>query len=178
MEQAPNWLEQEQQRPYHKVASLFPLMEGSEFEELKADIQANGLIEPIWLHLDGSILDGRNRHRACLEVGTEPTFRTWDNHGSLVVFVVSLNLKRRDLNSGQRAVIALEVLPMLEEEAKERQRLAGGDRKSRYAESVASTLTEAIHNEGEARNRLQVCLAPVQVIYPMPNAYRKRPLTS
>ena len=153
MDQATNWLEQEQLRPYHKVASLFPLMEGPEFEALKTDIQANGLIEPIWLHPDGSIIDGRNRHRACLDAEIEPKFRTWDNHGSLVVFVVSLNLKRRDLNSGQRAVIALSVLPMLEEEAKERQRLAGGDRTSKYAEALTSTLTGALQDKGEAREQ-------------------------
>ena len=35
--------------------------------------------------------------------------------------VVSLNLKRRHLTSSQKAVIALEALPMLEAEARERQ---------------------------------------------------------
>ena len=36
--------------------------------------------------------------------------------------VVSLNLKRRHLTSSQKAVIALEALPMLEAEARERQK--------------------------------------------------------
>jgi hypothetical protein len=49
-----------------------------------------------------------------------PEYRTWDGNGSLVAFVVSLNLHRRHLTSSQRAVIALDVLPMLEEEARER----------------------------------------------------------
>jgi site-specific DNA-methyltransferase (adenine-specific) len=50
-----------------------------------------------------------------------PEYRTWDGNGSLVAFVVSLNLHRRHLTSSQRAVIALDVLPMLEEEARARQ---------------------------------------------------------
>jgi N6-adenosine-specific RNA methylase IME4 len=111
----------EEQRPYHAVANLFPLLQGEEYEQLKADIAASGLREAIWLHPDGSIIDGRNRHRACLDTGTPLHFRTWDGHGSLVSLVVSLNLHRRHLNSSQRAVIALDVLPLLEEEARERQ---------------------------------------------------------
>jgi len=111
----------EQDRRYHEVAALFPLMDGDEFEALKADIVANGLQEPIWLHPDGSIIDGRNRHRACIETNTTPTFHIWDGQGSLVSFIVSRNLHRRHLTSSQRAVIALNVLPLLEQEAKERQ---------------------------------------------------------
>jgi len=93
-------------RPYHEISALFPMMEGTELEEFKADIAANGLREPIWLHPDGSIIDGRNRHRACIETGTRPQFRTWDGAGSLTAFVVSLNLCRRHLTSSQRAMIA------------------------------------------------------------------------
>ena len=108
-------------RPYHPIADLFPLMTGDEYDQLKADIAANGLLEAIWLHPDGSIIDGRNRHRACLDTNTPPRFRTWSNNGSLTAFVVSMNLHRRHLTSSQRAVIALDVLPMLEAEARERQ---------------------------------------------------------
>ena len=112
---------EESQRKYHEVSSLFPLMDGVGFEELKRDIVTNGLREAIWLHPDGSIIDGRNRHRACIETGIEPRFRTWDSEGSLVAFILSMNLHRRHLTSSQRAVIALESLPFLEKEAKERQ---------------------------------------------------------
>jgi N6-adenosine-specific RNA methylase IME4 len=99
----------ETQRLYHEVANIFPLMLRDDFDTLKADIAVHGQREPIWLHTDGSIIDGRNRHRACVELGITPIFRTWSGEGSLVNFVVSLNLHRRHLDTGQRAMIGLKV---------------------------------------------------------------------
>jgi hypothetical protein len=118
---------------FHDVAKLFPLMEGEAFEQLKADIRASGLREPIWIY-QGKIIDGRNRLRACHELGLTPATREWDGIGSLVEFVVSLNLHRRHLDSGQRATVAVDILPLLEAEAKERQRQAGGDKRAAEAE--------------------------------------------
>jgi len=108
-------------KEFHEVANIFPMMQGDEFDALKSDIEANGLREPIWLHPDGRIIDGRNRYLACCELGIEPQYHTWNCSGSLVAFVVSLNLHRRHLTSSQKAVIALDIMPMLEVEAKERQ---------------------------------------------------------
>jgi N6-adenosine-specific RNA methylase IME4 len=117
----------EEHRSYHEVANIFPLLQGEEFEHLKADIKANGLLDPIILYHDGSIIDGRNRHRACIETGTQPRFEQWSGNGDfseLVTFVVSKNLHRRHLNSGQQAAIAVdatEIVERLEREARERQ---------------------------------------------------------
>jgi hypothetical protein len=122
--------------PFHKVAELFPLMEGEAYDLLKADIAAHGQREPIWT-LDGKIIDGRNRYRACKALGIEPKAQEWDGNGSLVEFVVSLNLHRRHLDSGQRAAVAVEMLPLLKAEAKERQRASGGDR---YAAEIKDTV--------------------------------------
>lgn len=96
---------------FHEAANLFPLLEGKEYEELCNDIAANGLLEAIWLHPDGSILDGRNRYRACLQVGTEPRFETWRGVDELE-FVLSKNLHRRHLNESQRAMIAARLANM------------------------------------------------------------------
>ena len=116
-----DWLQQEMNRRYHEVSQLFPLMQGEEFEQLKADIAANGLREAIWLHPDDSIIDGRNRHRACIETETRPEFRTWNGGGSLVGFVASMNLHRRHLTYDQRVGIALKLEPAFAEEARKRQ---------------------------------------------------------
>ncbi len=90
---------------FHPIADLFPLMEVAELDDLAADIGEHGLREAIWLHPDGSILDGRNRFRACKIAGVEPRFQTWDGEGSLAAFVVSLNLKRRHLDAAQRSLV-------------------------------------------------------------------------
>src|SRR5574341_550796 len=113
---------------FHPISKIYPLIEGSEFIALKADIEKNGLLEAIWLHPDGRILDGRNRWRACQELdGTEATFRTYEGDQSiqsLVSFIRSLNEKRRHLDSSQLACVAVEceeLVRQFEEEARERQ---------------------------------------------------------
>lgn len=93
---------------FHEIANIFPSMEDQEFDELKRDIKEHGLREPIYLY-QGKIIDGRNRYQACIEVGMGPHFKEWEGNGSLVAFVVSMNLHRRHLTSSQKAVIALDV---------------------------------------------------------------------
>lgn len=88
----------------HKYAELFPLIQNADFEEFKIDIAENGLREPIWLY-EGKILDGRNRYRACLETNTGLKTREYEGHDP-IGFVLSLNLKRRHLDTAQRAMVA------------------------------------------------------------------------
>lgn len=139
----------------HPLADLFPLIEGDEFGALVADIKANGLNEPIWLHGDGSILDGRNRFRACQVAGVQPRYRTWTGTGSPVAFVLSQNLRRRHLNASQCAVLALEVERQLSIEAKERQRKAaarGGAARPAAAPKVPEIVPEP-SRENESREQ-------------------------
>lgn len=119
---------------FHDVANIFPMMSSAEYGALTNDILENGQHEPIWTH-DGKIIDGRNRYQACLELGIEPRFREWNGQGSLVAFVVSLNLHRRHLDESQRAMVGARIKPMFENEARARQgartdlraNLRGGD---------------------------------------------------
>lgn len=122
---------------FHPLADLFPLMQGREFDELVADIKAHGLREPITT-LDGMILDGRNRWRACEAAGAEP--RTCEYHGEDPLgWVVSLNLHRRHLDESQRAIVAAKIA-----------NLGDGQRKS------ASPIGERAVTQGEAAQLLNV----------------------
>ncbi len=96
----------------HPAAAIFPLMVGHEFHALIADIRDHDLREPITLHPDGSILDGRNRHRACIMAKREPKFVEWDGQGTPEAFVISKNLLRRHLDASQRAMIAAKLADM------------------------------------------------------------------
>jgi 16S rRNA G966 N2-methylase RsmD len=90
----------------HRVAEIFPLLEGPEFETLKADIAMKGVLEPI-VTCQGEILDGRNRYRACQALGIECPAREYtDDDPDPLTFVISLNLHRRHLNESQRAMVA------------------------------------------------------------------------
>jgi hypothetical protein len=100
---------QSDHHPFHPIADVFPLTTDDELADLAHDIAANGLRVPILLHPDGSIVDGRNRYRACLRAHVDPHFETWDGTGSLVDLVLSLNLHRRHLTVGQRALVAARI---------------------------------------------------------------------
>lgn len=96
---------------FHEAASIFPLMAENELDALAADIKQNGLLETIWIYR-GEIIDGRNRYLACYKVDVEPRFKTWDGKGSILSFIISMNLKRRHLNESQRAMIAARIANM------------------------------------------------------------------
>jgi phage N-6-adenine-methyltransferase len=111
----------------HPLAELFPLLDGLQFEGLCEDIKANGLHQPIIVQ-EGKIVDGRNRLKACTEVGVEPRFTEFEMlHLDCTVeqYIFSTNVQRRHLTDDQRAAIVLRWRERLAAEAKERQKEGG-----------------------------------------------------
>jgi ParB-like chromosome segregation protein Spo0J len=97
--------------PVHPVAALFPLMTDDELADLAADIKANGLRHPIVLadmigqdDVVESVIDGRNRLKACLLAGVEPRFERVNGPIGLVRFAISANISRRHMSTGQIAM--------------------------------------------------------------------------
>ena len=95
---------------HHPVADLFPLMDGRGYAALVEDVRARGLRSPI-IMLDGMILDGRNRYRACIDAGVPIQTENFTGNDPLG-YVISANLHRRHLNEGQRAMAAAKLANM------------------------------------------------------------------
>lgn len=112
---------------FHPLANLFPLMRGKEYDNFAAGIrERGGLVEKIVI-LDGMILDGRNRFRACIDAeffteSVHPNTGRWfvdfeDLPREVVElgpldFVIAKNCDRRHLNESQRAMVAARLANM------------------------------------------------------------------
>ncbi len=116
----------------HELADVFPLLIGAELDGLIDDIRTNGLrtgfeITLIAIHGHGApdlILDGRNRYIACLAAGVAPRFRYYDGDESddaLMLYVLSVNHARRNLDGGQRALVVRRLAKLIRGERKRRQ---------------------------------------------------------
>lgn len=145
--------------PAHPYAELFPALEGEKFEALKEDIRANGQHEPI-LVSGGQLVEGRNRERACRELGIPLKTREWEgDEGDLLDFVVSANLHRRHLTSSQRAAVAVLLKDKFDHQATSRM-LAGtsadgkaGGRGRKKIPTQSSGEGSADRHAGEATER-------------------------
>jgi hypothetical protein len=93
----------------HPATRLFPRMTPEEFAGLVDSIRSNGLIQPI-ARLDGLILDGRERLRACLYAGVEPSFEDLPECDSPVSYIMSKNGYRQHLTPAEIAAVKAKLL--------------------------------------------------------------------
>jgi ParB-like chromosome segregation protein Spo0J len=107
--------------PIHPAADLFPLMEGTEFDELVEDIRKHGLRAPMVIWEDVAtrehyLLDGRNRLRALLAAGRELDSQYFSVVGHCeatrdpYAFALSVNVHRRHLSAEQKRELIAKVL--------------------------------------------------------------------
>jgi ParB-like chromosome segregation protein Spo0J len=131
----------------HPVATLFPMMDDVSFLALKEDIKEHGIKEFGTLYR-GQVLDGRNRYKACQELGIEMDFCEIEDKEDFdpIAYVLSHNLHRRHLTTGQRADVAAKVATMRH----------GGDRKSEETKGSKDTLIS------EAASQMKISPASVK----------------
>lgn len=135
----------------HRLAEYFPILEGEEFDLLVEDIKKNGQLEPIVM-VDGEILDGVNRWRACEQLGIEPKIKQYTGIDPLG-YVISENIRRRHLDTSQRAMLATEMLPEFERQAGERKTEAAKKQRPEGSTGFISRGSEyPEHDEQRARD--------------------------
>lgn len=105
----------------HPAAAEFAMMDEERYVELRDDIKAHGQREPITL-CDRQILDGRNRYKACCELGIEPKTKVFT--GNPWAYAWSLNAQRRDLGAEQRYLLWKFYFEKSESWQEEKQRIA------------------------------------------------------
>lgn len=114
----------------HPIAAAFPLLTSEELYALRDNIKEHGLKQSVVL-FEEKILDGRNRHRACLAAGVTPHYEHYQGNDP-VGFVIGLNINRRHLTTGQRAMIAADLANMK----------VGGDRRSDHSANLQNDLSQ------------------------------------
>jgi hypothetical protein len=94
---------------HHKLTtSMFPVMEGEQYQVLEKDILTNGLLNPFIFTFEGKILDGRNRHKICTKHNIPMQFKEFKGTEiEAITFLVSVNLQRYHYTVGQRAIASL-----------------------------------------------------------------------
>ena len=107
--------------------ALLPKLTKEQYEALKESIRKDGQYDPIIVNKEGVILDGYHRYRICQEVKIEPKFTVIDFKNQLLEkkFVIESNLLRRHLTTFQRIEMAIPLLEIERELAKQRQQKAG-----------------------------------------------------
>jgi ParB-like chromosome segregation protein Spo0J len=96
----------------HPLAAIFPMLPDDELADLAEDIKANGLIHSIMLDQAGKVLvDGRNRLAACEIADVEPHFERLPPGIEPADYIASVNLARRHMTAGQRAMSLAMLFP-------------------------------------------------------------------
>lgn len=102
--------------------SLIPPLSDDEYMRLERSIIAEGVRDPI-ITWNGTIVDGHNRYRICQEHGI--AFKTaeivFGSKDAAKIWIIENQFARRNLNSYQKSVLALQLEPLYAAEAKRRQ---------------------------------------------------------
>lgn len=137
------------------------MMEEDDFSQLLQSIKENGQKEPIIIFED-KILDGRNRFKACEELGIETEFEEWtEDDGPPETVVLIRNLHRRHLSRQERrkALAALvKAHPeksdrALARTAKVSDKTVAAERKKQEATAEIPQMAQTVGEDGKTRTR-------------------------
>lgn len=110
----------------HPVADALPMIKGAAWDEFVEDIRANGLKNPIDLLPDGRVIDGRNRLKACRQLGIEPIYRTVTEDPT--TYVMTMNIHRRNLDASRKSALAVSIMAHTEAAKAAKRKALGSSR--------------------------------------------------
>lgn len=92
----------------HPLARLIPDMRASEWEDFYTDVAMRGIKVPLEVLANGTVVDGRHRLRAAVELGMEevPVIDAPLNGDRPEVYMLKAAVLRRHLTDDQRAALA------------------------------------------------------------------------
>ena len=124
--------------------SLIPPLSDDEYRRLEASIIAEGVRDPI-ITWNGTIVDGHNRYRICQEHGIafKTAERDFASRDAAKIWIIENQFARRNLNSYQKSVLALQLEPLYAAEAKRKHDASGGDRRSETYRESAGQISDA-----------------------------------
>lgn len=105
--------------PVHPWAARFPMRSDEELAAMAESIKANGLRMPVVIGMASlspdseptlCLIDGRNRLAASKIAGVSPTYIQLDSEDQ-DAYIADVNLERRDLTKGQKAMLLAERYP-------------------------------------------------------------------
>lgn len=124
----------------HPAASVFPLMEGEEFENLVESIRARGVVHPVVVRRasggDGvdELIDGRNRLRAAEEarnrgVRVDVPVVEWNDDGrNIAEWIWDTNATRRQMTDDGIAIASAAIWPLIAKENEARREASKFDK--------------------------------------------------
>jgi len=117
---------------------LLPPLTPDEFELLKESIRNYGQELPILAGKDGTIYDGHNRYKICMELGIEPRYEIVDRKDdkSIKLWIIGKQLGQRNLTTFQRVECARQHKALIAAIAKDNQRAGGGAVREKSTEPV------------------------------------------
>lgn len=141
--------------------NILPEMSEDEKNELRENLIKNGFDKdfPIFTY-EGKVLDGWNRYLLCLELGIEPVFKAKDeefagNPEKAVDFILQVNT-RRNLNSSQKAALAVECEELIErikaDTEKTRREKQGNTQKEKKGKTITDGAGETEAEAGDDRS--------------------------
>jgi ParB-like chromosome segregation protein Spo0J len=101
---------------------LIPPLEFEEFKELESSIKKDGCLDAIKVW-NNTIIDGHNRYRICTDnhIDFDVMEMELDSEDDAKIWIIKNQFGRRNINAATRAMLALELEPLIREKARENQ---------------------------------------------------------